>query len=206
VSTPDSRARPHDPELLDLLAALPLRPFEGTAWRATRLNQDPKAFSYNGGRWAPPSSYQSVPVLYTSLVREGAVAEIAHWMAMLAPRPSKPIAVHRLVVRATDVVSLDARALISLGVDVDRYGERSYAAMGEAPPSRTQEIGAALSFLGIDGLIVPSARWACSNLILFDNLNNQLEIEDDGSEEVDWLKFLDQNFGDTQLDPRPSHT
>ena len=192
MSTPDIRARPHDPELVDLLADLMPQPFEGTVWRATRLNQDPKAFSYNGGRWAPPSSYQSVPVLYTSLVQEGAVAEIASWMAMLVPRPSKPIVVHRLEVRATDIVSLDARALISLGVDVDRYSERSYAAMGEAPPSRTQEIGAALSFLGIDGLIVPSARWACGNLILFDNLDNQIEVEDAGSEEVDWLKFLDR--------------
>jgi hypothetical protein len=131
-------------------------------------------------------------VLYTSLVRDGAVAEIASWMAMLVPRPSKPIVVHRLVVRATDVVSLDARALISLGVDIDRYSERSYAAMGEVPPSRTQEIGAALSFLGIDGLIVPSARWTSSNLILFDNLDNQIDVEDQGSEEVDWMKFLEK--------------
>lgn len=185
-------ARPHDPELVDLLADLTPQPFEGTVWRATRPNQDPIAFSYNGGRWAPPSSYQSVPVLYTSLERKGAIAEIASWLFMLVPRPSKPIFVHRLVVRATDVVTLDARALVGLGVDYERYSELSYAAMGDSPPSRTQEIGAALSFLGIDGLIVPSARWSCNNLILFDNLDNQIEISDEGTEQVDWLKFLDQ--------------
>ncbi|MCV0397350.1 MAG: RES family NAD+ phosphorylase [Rhizobiaceae bacterium] len=176
-----------------MLADLTPQRFEGTVWRATRLNQDPLAFSYNGGRWAPPSSYQSVPVLYTSLEREGAIAEIASWLSMLVPRPSKPIAVHRLVARATDVITLDAPALIGLGVNFDRYGERSYAAMGEAPPSRTQEIGAALSFLGIDGLIVPSARWPCCNLILFDNLDNQIEINDDGQEQVDWSQFLGQS-------------
>lgn len=192
MSIPDTGARPHDPQLIDLLADVTPGPFEGTVWRATRLNQDPIAFSYNGGRWAPPSSYQSVPTLYTSLERHGAVAEIASWLAMLVPRPSKPIVVHRLIVRATDVVSLDSRTLNELGVDFERYSERSYAAMGEAPPSRTQEIGAILSFLGIDGLVVPSARWSCSNLILFDNFDNQIEIDNTESEEVDWLTWADQ--------------
>lgn len=191
MSISDAGSRPHDPELLDQLAALTPQRFEGTVWRATRLNQDPLAFSYNGGRWAPPSSYQSVPVLYTSLERDGAVAEISSWLSMLVPRPSKPIVVHRVIARASDVVSVNAASLAILGIDIERYRERSYAAMGETPPSRTQEIGAALSFLGIDGLIVPSARWDCSNLILFDNLDNGVDLQNDGSEEVDWLQFLD---------------
>ncbi|WP_181171455.1 RES family NAD+ phosphorylase [Mesorhizobium sp. B2-5-9] len=177
--------------MVDKLAELTPRRFEGEVWRATRLNQDPIAFSYNGGRWAPPSSYQSVPVLYTSMERQGAIAEVSSWLSMLVPRPTKPIVVHRLLIRATDVVTLDARALTGLGVDFERFTERSYAAMGEEPPSRTQEIGAALSFLGIDGVIVPSARWRGSNLILFDNFDNQIEIDDQGSEQVDWLRFLD---------------
>lgn len=190
VSIPSSGSRPHDPELLDLLAELKPQRFEGVVWRATRLNQDPVAFSHNGGRWAPPSSYQSVPVLYTSLDRRGAIAEITSWLSLIAPRPSKPILIHKLVARANDVITLDAHSLGALGVDFGRYSERSYVAMGEAPPSRTQEIGAALSFLGIDGLIVPSARWSCENLILFDNSDNQIDIEADGIEEVDWLQFI----------------
>lgn len=185
-------ARPHDPDLLDLLSNLRTESFDGTVWRATRQNQDPIAFSYNGGRWAPPSSYQSVPVLYTSLERSGAIAEMASWLSMLTPRPTKPIVVHRLVVWARDVVSLDLPQLAALGIDRERYSERSYAAMGEAPPSRTQEIGAALSFLGIDGLLVPSARWQCQNLVLFDNLDNQVDVADESSEEVDWQLSHDQ--------------
>lgn len=191
MSIPEFGARPHDPELLDLLADLAPQPFSGVVWRATRLNQDPVAFSYNGGRWAPPSSYQSVPVLYTSLERQCAIVEMVSWLSMLEHRPSKPIVVHKLDVRATDVVSLDHHLLSTLGIDTQRYGERSYVAMGEAPPSRSQEIGAALSFLGIDGLIVPSARYTCNNLVLFDNLDNQIEVDDQGGEEVDWLKFVD---------------
>lgn len=193
MSIPNIGTRPHDPELVDRLAEIKSERFEGVVWRATRPNQDPVAFSNNGGRWAPPSSYQSVPVLYTSMERHGAVVEIASWMAMLEPRPTKPIAVHQLITRAADVVSLDMNALAALGVDLGRFNERSYAMMGQAPPSRTQEIGAALSFLGIDGLIVPSARFACNNLILFDNLDNGIEIDDVGSEEIDWHKFIELN-------------
>lgn len=63
--------------------------------------------------------------------------------------------------------------------------------MGEVPPSHSQEIGAALSFLGIDGLIVPSARCSCENLILFDNLDNQIEINAVDSEEIDWLELFE---------------
>jgi RES domain-containing protein len=191
VSIPENGARPHDPELVDQLAGFTPRPFDGVVWRVTRLNQDPIAFSYNGGRWSPPSSYQSVPVLYTSLERRAAIAEVTSWLSMLVPRPSKRVVIHRLMVRATDVVTIDAQALGRLGVDSERYSERSYAATGEAPPSRTQEIGAALSFLGIDGLIVPSARWPSNNLILFDNLDNQIEVDGGGSEEIDWLQFVE---------------
>jgi RES domain len=187
VSIADGLPRAHDPELLDRLASVEQRSFSGEVWRATRLNQEPTAFSYNGGRWAPPSSYQSVPVLYTSLAREGAVAEMTSWLDLLVPRPTKPILLHRMEVVAQTIVTLDHRALGGLGITTENYGSRSYVAMGEAPPSRSQEIGAALSFLEIDGLIVPSARHNCDNLILFDNANNRVEISVLGSEEFDWI-------------------
>ncbi len=190
MSTPDIGPRAHDPELLDRLAALPQTHFSGEVWRATRLNQDPSAFSYNGGRWAPPSSYQSVPVLYTSLTREGAIAEMTSWLQLLVPRPNKPILVHHLHVSANLVVALDMTALGLLGVDVATFPERNYVAMFDEPPSRTQEIGAALSFLGVDGLIVPSARSNAHNLILFDNANNQVSVETIDAEEVDWVASL----------------
>lgn len=189
MSISDTGSRPHDPALVDLLAKQVPKPFDGAAWRATRLNQDPTAFSYNGGRWAPPSSYRSVPVLYTSLEKTGAVIEMASWLSLLTPPPSKPVIVHKLLIRAKDVVTLDIDALHRLGIDRHQYKNRDYAAMGEAPPSRTQEIGAALSFLGIDGLIVPSARWSCGNLILFDNLDNQIEIDSEQSEKIIWQDF-----------------
>lgn len=60
-----------------------------------------------------------------------------------------------------------------------QYGERDY--------SRTQKIGAALAFLGFDGLIAPSARWACDNLtILIENHALTERLEPVGEEQVDW--------------------
>jgi len=189
VSTPEKQWL-HDPELVDQLASFEAQQFSGIVWRATRLTQDPLAFSYNGGRWAPPSSIVSTPVLYTSLERHGAIYELSNWMAQLSPRPTKPIIVHQLNVTASAIVTLTPHQLETLGVDMERFEERNYAAMDESPPSRSQEIGAALSFLGINGLRVPSARWQCENLVLFDNQNNQIEIDDVESEEVDWLAFV----------------
>ncbi len=51
-------------------------------------------------------------------------------------------------------------------------------------------IGAALAFLGIDGLIAPSARWDCDNLMIFQSnhlLTERLEIA--AEETVDWVEM-----------------
>jgi hypothetical protein len=80
-----------------------------------------------------------------------------------------------------------------LDVDVERYQAINY--------HRTQEIGAAVAFLGCDGLMVPCARWGCENLILFvENhaLTSRLELL--ASDEVDWRAWArDANL----LDQRP---
>ncbi|MFO6429236.1 RES family NAD+ phosphorylase [Erythrobacter sp. W302b] len=190
ASIHDGSSWVHDPELVEKLAEFDPEPFNGQVWRATGYSRDPMAFSYNGGRWAPPSSITSNPVLYTSFDKEGAIHEMASWMALLTPPPSKPIKVHSLSVAARSVVALSLPNLASLGVDVQNYERRNYAAMDEFPPSKSQEIGAALSFLGVDGLIVPSARFACNNLILFDNQNNQIEIDVDDAEIVNWMDYI----------------
>jgi hypothetical protein len=57
-------------------------------------------------------------------------------------------------------------------------------------PERTQQIGAAIDYLGCDGLIAPSARWPCDNLMLFTQrfgADNKLETR--GSEEVAWAEW-----------------
>ncbi len=58
-----------------------------------------------------------------------------------------------------NTVRLGRAELIDLAVDWEHYGT---SALG-----RTQAIGAAVAHLQYDGLIAPSARWACDNVMLF---------------------------------------
>lgn len=171
----------HDPDLLDRLSAFGSERFEGEVFRATRTNADPVGASISGGRWAPPPDGDAgVPVLYTSLERDGAIAEVASFLAQLTPIPGpRPIKVTRLAVATARTIRLVRADLGGLGVDLARFGERDY--------DRTQKIGAALVFLGFDGLIAPSARWSCDNLMIFgDNhaLTEKLEAVDE--ELVEW--------------------
>lgn len=197
VSTSEGGVRPHDPGLLDALAVLPEEAFDGHAYRVTRLSADPTAFSTNGGRWAPPSTYLAVPVLYTGLTREAAVAEVASYLALLSPAPARLVALHRLRLTARRVMRLSATQLERLGVGISTYPERTYARIGQAPPSRSQELGAALNFLGFDGLIAPSARWPGENLMIFgDNHGLDCELSADQQEEVNWRDWMDAAMPD----------
>jgi hypothetical protein len=76
------------------------------------------------------------------------------------------IKVTSLDISLVDAVQLQRDDLIALGVALARYGQRDY--------SRTQQIGAALAFLGVDGLIAPSARWNCENLVVFQDNHNMI--------------------------------
>lgn len=118
-------------------------------------------------------------VLYTSLAHDGALAEIAFHWGMLTPLPDKPVALHRLRVTAQQTLRLIDADLAQLGADPALLPSLNY--------QRTQEIGAVVAWLGCDGLIVPSARWTCENLVLFtDNHGLEERLEVAASETVDW--------------------
>ena len=166
----------HDPRLIDLLSRVPTQSFAGDVFRATRRSLDPTTPSTSGGRWTPPDG---PAVLYTSFERDGALAEIAFHWGRFTPRPSKPALVHNLGVQSDRTLKLLRTDLNTLGVEPARFEEPNY--------KRTQEIGAVVAFIGCDGLIVPSARWKCENLILFtDNLSLNISLEVKHVEEVDW--------------------
>ena len=56
----------------------------------------------------------------------------------------------------------------------------------------TQAIGAAVEHLGCDGLIAPSARWPCENLMLFpDRLGGDAALQVARSETIDWLAWAE---------------
>jgi hypothetical protein len=173
----------HDPILIDRLSELPVESFASEVFRATPKSLDPLTFSTRAGRWGRDGS---VALLYTSLTREGALAEIGFHWSRLSPLPTKPAMSHRLRVTAKSTLRLIRVQLPTFGVDPARFGDLGY--------TRTQEIGAAVAFLGRDGLIVPSARWDCDNLVLFnDNQTMESELEVVASEEVDWLSWSRDN-------------
>lgn len=173
----------HDPDLLDKLDALPKETFDGSVYRATRQNLDPLASSFSGGRWMRKDG---AGVLYTSLAREGALAEISFHWGQLNPRPSKPVVIHSLRVVAHRALKLLRADLAALGVQPTAYS-------GINLP-RTQEIGAAVEFLGCDGLIAPSARWDCDNLILFpERMAMDASLEVISSEVVEWQRWAQDN-------------
>lgn len=177
----------HDQGLLDQLSALAIERFDGEVFRATGASADPLAFSFNGGRWSPPArDGLEVPVLYTSMERNGALAEVVSYLTLLTPLPSRPLKVSRLGVSTTKTLRLARAGLDGLGVDMTQYGERDY--------SQTQRIGAALAFLGLDGLIAPSARWRCDNLMIYQSnhpLNQRLEVIEE--EQIDWRAWARAN-------------
>lgn len=169
----------HEPDLLDQLDTLPKESFSGEVFRGTRQSLDPLASSYSGGRWM---RRDGAGVLYTSLAREGALAEISFHWGQLTPRPTKPVVLHTLRVVAHRTLKLVRADLAKLGVLEGTYGSVNMP--------RTQEIGAAIEFLGCDGLIAPCARWACENLILFpDRMGVDATLEIVSSETVDWITW-----------------
>ena len=161
----------HAKELLDRLGGLSTCDFDGEVFRATRPSLDPRTPSTRGGRWSPPDELgdtESVATLYTSCLKEGALAELAFHYSQYTPFPSKPVRVHTLRLTTRKTLRLSQGDLISLGVVWADYQTLDYV--------KTQRIGAAVAFLGCDGLIAPSARWACENLMLFPT-NHAFESE-----------------------------
>lgn len=162
----------HDPALLDALSNLPVEEFEGRVFRTTGELADPVAFSQNGGRWAMISDREGgCPILYTSTTSEGAIAEVASYLGLLTPIPRKDLRVHELALSLDKTLRVAVADFAQLGIEPDSYMDRNYL--------QTQKVGAAINFLELDGLIAPSARWDCNNIMIFgDNhsLDKGLEV------------------------------
>lgn len=168
--------RARDVELLDALDAQPGIPFEGVVWRIVREGRDVLQGYPAGARWDPGT----FDVIYTSLEREGALAEIHFHLSRQPVFPSRLRSVlHRLSARTRKTLKLaDLAAVAELGVAAETYGGLAYG--------RTREIGDAAAFLGFDGMLVPSARWACQNLVLFTDRFDPGDLHVAESELVDW--------------------
>jgi hypothetical protein len=169
------RGRIHDRALLDALEALDPEPFHGAVWRVARKGREPLRGSIANGRWSAGGEFE---VLYTSLERDGALAEIGYRLSLEPVWPSRvEHEIHALQVEAERVLRFaDLASLGPIGVDVARYRTLEYGV--------TQAISAAAHFLEFDGLIVPNARFDCHNLIIFVERAPMLTLIETHS--VDW--------------------
>ncbi len=177
-----TQRRARDIELLDALDAHAGVAFEGDVWRIVRAERDALEGSASRARWDPGS----FDVLYTSLERDGALEEIHFHLSRQPVFPSKlQSVVHRIAVRTRRTLKLaDLSALSALGIAAESYGDLTY--------ERSQEIGDAAFFLGFDGILAPSARWPCQNLILFLDRLEPGDLTITASEPVDWKQWRAQ--------------
>ena len=154
-----------DLALIDAIEAIAPTPFSGTVWRVVREGRDPLEGRASGGRWDDGT----FDVLYTSLEREGALAEM--YFHLRRGQPIFPSRVryelHELNLSLDKALKLlDLAALGSLGVTPEAFGRLSYEERVAEYP-RTQDIAEVAHFLEFDGLLVPSARRECLNAIVF---------------------------------------
>lgn len=174
-----------DNGLLDALEAMNPEPFLGRVWRVVRDGKDPCLCAAAGGRWDDGT----FDVLYTSAVREGALAEAYFHVSKGQPFiPSQiKFRLFELSVSLARTLKLpDIDSLTGLGVEAGAYGRPAYNEKNQEYP-RTQDIAEAAHFLGHDGLQVPSARRDCLNVVVFCDAvepGSLEEIKDCGL--VDW--------------------
>jgi hypothetical protein len=166
----------HDRGILDALEAIDPQPFAGEVWRVTRKGRDPLRGSAANGRWSPSGG--EFEVLYTSLERDGALAEIGYRLSLEPVWPSRlDHEVHLIAVETERTLRFaNLESLSPLGVDIARYHTFEYQA--------TQALATAAYFLEFDSLIVPSARFPCGNLVIFTEYATPLVLRN--SQAVDW--------------------
>ena len=154
-----------DSDLIDKLEEAGAVPFKESVWRVVREGKDPYLCGTPGGRWDD----RTFDVLYTATERDGAIAEIYFHLSRGQPViPSKvryktfelPISLSRLLM----LPKLDH--LAELGLDTSTYGQLSYDDRQREYPN-TQDIAETAHFLEYDGMLVPSARWNCANIVVF---------------------------------------
>lgn len=184
------RRRIRDNELIDAIEAASETVFESNVWRVVRADRDPLQGSSPGGRWDDGS----FDVLYTSEEADGALAEMYfHIMRGQPVFPSSMVfhlyELHVALGRALRLA--DMAALEGLGVDAGKYGALGFSRKHEEY-RRLQEIAEAAHFLEFDGLIVPSARWNCRNIVLFTDRVQPENLKISGDHgPVDWRAWKD---------------
>ncbi len=146
----------YEPQLLDKLEGVGGAPLDTILWRHMFNGLDPARANARGARWNPPG----VAAIYTSTTRETASAEAEYAIASQPVRPSTSRQLYQVRVTVTNVIDISDRAVLAdLGIGDDN--------LRAADQEVCRTVGGAAHWLGFDGLLVPSARAAGTNLVLY---------------------------------------
>ena len=147
----------YPPKVVDVLDSLSGHSWDGTCYRIMFADYEPDRENQRGARWNPPGT----GAVYTALERETVVAEIDHAIQSQPVRPSATRTLYTIELRLGSVLDLSPKGLLpSVDVDVE--------ALAAVDFSDCQVVGGACSWLGHDGILVPSARRDNAlNLVIF---------------------------------------
>lgn len=146
----------YPPQLLDRLQAVNGNPWEGRVFRHMFADYPPDAENTRGARWNPAE----VAAIYTSLTRDGVIAEAEHQIALQPIPPRVQRTVYEIEIVLTNVLDLaDPEVLHSLDLASDDVAGDDMTAC--------QQIGGAAAWLKHDGILVPSARSEATNLVIY---------------------------------------
>jgi RES domain-containing protein len=145
------------PELLDKLPSFELGRWEGVVYRHMLGGYPPERPNTRGARWNPPQ----VAAIYTSLDRATALAEAEYRLGLEPFRLRTERKIYTISVKLHEVLDLGRRDVLeSLGIKRSDLEGLDF--------SGCQKVGGAAQWLGYDGLLVPSARSAGINLVIFE--------------------------------------
>lgn len=158
--------------MLDILQSAVVSAWNGTVYRHMFGSHSPARTNTEGARWNAPG----LAAIYTSCERETALAEAEYSISMQPLRPRAKRTLFTIHVSLKSVIDLTAADLLPrLGIADDVLSNLDHS------PCRT--IGAAVNWLGHDGLLVPSSRRRSgTNLVIFqqDLATSAFEVTDEG--------------------------
>lgn len=150
-----------DEEIRNRLATVEAATWEGEVYRHMFAGKAPDRENVRGARWNPPK----VAAIYTALERETALAEAEHRLS-LEPIPlRKDIrrTIYRIHVSLNSVIDLsDSAQLEYMGID-----QPTLEGIEKSSLLACQRLGGGVDWHEYDGLLVPSARGAGANLIIY---------------------------------------
>lgn len=151
-----------EPWLVQRVEALGSRPFNGHAWRHVRPEYPPlsgEGARAVGGRWNPPASF---PTLYLGLDVTVVTAEFYRHLARqgLRAEDALPRVMYQYDIRLSRIVDLRSP---TAWPDLDLTAER----IRGPDLRRCQAVGDAVHYLGMEGLLAPSATGEGEVLTIF---------------------------------------